>query len=248
MRCRCRCFNTTAEPQRLDRVEFHGREYPPRTTRSKERRMFEKALAEIREGIFAILSSSPPPPNAITPSVGTAFMVAPACSSPPPAACATSRDPVILPRGIAGDPGPRDRPGAGAGIRRDRERQDGPGAPPDRRSRSAACLRLLDATVPVGTHCGTAGSRRSMSTIRPLSALSLIELFQGADISSSATSTGTNGYTDCRYETDSRCTATPREARDSWRRRGVSACSIFPPGSHPSGCRSGSPRRRSSRS
>ncbi|MCP2500407.1 MAG: hypothetical protein NCA08_02390 [Deltaproteobacteria bacterium] len=39
--------------------------------------MFTKALAENREAIYAILASSPLPPEAATPSGGTAFMIAP---------------------------------------------------------------------------------------------------------------------------------------------------------------------------
>jgi len=39
--------------------------------------MFEKALAENREAIYAILPSSPLAADAATPSGGTAFMIAP---------------------------------------------------------------------------------------------------------------------------------------------------------------------------
>jgi hypothetical protein len=198
--------------------------------------MFEKALAEIREGIFAILSSSPPPPNAITPSVGTAFMVAPGLL-------------VTAARCLRDESRPGNPPREGLQVIRAPEigREPEPVSVVTANARkdlallriaaprSAACLRLLDATVPVGTHCGTAGFPKIDVDHPPASALSLIELFQGADISSCATSTGTNGYTDCRYETDSPLYGDPSGSPGFLETGEVFGMFHFPPGSHPSG-------------
>jgi hypothetical protein len=69
--------------------------------------------------------------------------------------------------------------------------------------RSSACVRLLDAPVAVGTHCGTAGFPRILIEGAPSSGISLVELFQGADISSYTDSANRNGCPNARYETDS---------------------------------------------
>jgi hypothetical protein len=166
--------------------------------------MFEKALASNREAIYAILGSSPPPKNALSPSLGSAFMVAPGLLVTAARCLRDESSPENPPReGLrvirASDIGKPAEPVTvvAANARQDLAllRIDAP--------RSTACLRLLDAPVPVGTHCGTAGFPRITIDPAPSSAVSLIELFQGADISSFVSSTGTDGHSECRYETDS---------------------------------------------
>jgi len=166
--------------------------------------MFEKALAENREAIYAILSSSPLGANAITPSIGTAFMVAPGLlvtaarclrDESKPGAPPYEGLRVIRAPDIGKEPEPVSVLSANAKKDLALLRISAP--------RSVACLRLLDAPVPVGTHCGTAGFPRISVDRPPSSAVSLIELFQGADISSFVSATGTDGHPDCRYDTDS---------------------------------------------
>ena len=166
--------------------------------------MFEKALAEIREAVYAILSSSPLHPNAISPSIGSAFMVAPgllvtaarclrddsAPGEPPREGLRVIRAP-----DIGKEPEPVSVLAANAWLDLALLRISSP--------RSTACVRLLDAPVPVGTHCSTAGFPKILFDRPPSSTISLIELFQGADISSYVSATGTDGRTVCRYETDS---------------------------------------------
>jgi S1-C subfamily serine protease len=166
--------------------------------------MFGKAVAGNREAIYAILGSPPLPPNAITPSLGTAFMVAPgllvtaarcALDAAKPGAPHHGKVQVIR----APDIGRKAEPATviAADTRKDLAllRIDAP--------RSTACLKMLDAPVPVGTHCGTSGFPRIAVDSGPVSGVSLIELFQGADISSFVNAADPNGDTESRYETDS---------------------------------------------
>lgn len=166
--------------------------------------MFEKALAENREAVYAILSSSPPDPKAITPSIGTAFMVAPGLLVTAARCLRDESKPGAPPHeGLrvirAPDIGREPEPVAvlAANARKDIAllRIVSP--------RSGACLRLLGNPIPVGTHCGTAGFPRISVDESPASALSLIELFQGAEISGFVSAVGTDGHDDTRYETDS---------------------------------------------
>ncbi|MBP2684785.1 MAG: Trypsin-like peptidase domain [Deltaproteobacteria bacterium] len=166
--------------------------------------MFEKSLAENREAIYAVLSASPLGANAVTPSLGSAFMVAPGLLVTAARCLRDETRPGAPPReGLrvirAPDIGKKPEPVSilAANARKDLAllRIASP--------RSTACLRLLDAPVPVGTHCGTAGFPRITVDQLPSSAVSLIELFQGVDISSFVSTTGTDGYVDTRYETDS---------------------------------------------
>lgn len=165
--------------------------------------MFSKALELNREAIYAILGSAPPPKNALSPSLGSAFMVAPGLL-------------VTSARCLRDDAKPDNPPLEG--LRVIRAHDIGKPAEPvtvlianDRKDlallritspRSSACLRLLDRPVPLGTHCGTAGFPRITIDHSPASAVSLIELFQGADISSYVSATGTDGHSESRYETD----------------------------------------------
>jgi hypothetical protein len=166
--------------------------------------MFEKAVSGNREAVYAILGSSPPPKNALSPSLGSAFMVAPGLL-------------VTAARILRDGPGPDD-PHL-SGLRVIRAPDIGKPAEPVAilaanarmdlallridAPRSTNRLRLLDALVPVGTHCGTSGFPRITVDPAPSSGVSLIELFQGADISSFVSSTGTDGHVESRYETDS---------------------------------------------
>jgi hypothetical protein len=165
--------------------------------------MFDKALEANRESIYAILGSAPPPKNALSPSLGSAFMVAPGLLV---ASARCLRDatkpgnpPVEGLRVIrAPDIGKKAEP---VTVVTANERKDLAllriASP-----RSSACLRLLDRPVPLGTHCGTAGFPRITVDPAPSSAVSLIELFQGADISSYVNTTGADGHSESRYETD----------------------------------------------
>ncbi len=166
--------------------------------------MFEKAVTGNREAIYAILGSPPLPPNAITPSLGTAFMVATGLLVTAARCILDAAKPGDPPQGKvrvirAPDIGRKAEPAAviAADARKDLAllRIDAP--------RSAACLQLLDAPVPAGTHCGTSGFPRIAVDSGPVTGVSLIELFQGADISSFVSDTDSNGDTMSRYETDS---------------------------------------------
>jgi len=165
--------------------------------------MFEKALAENREAIYAILASSPLPPEAATPSGGTAFMIAPGLL-------------VTAARCVPGGSEPGDlpcpelsivrSPDIGRGTERaalvalDRGkglallRIDAP--------RSAAFLRILDVPVPIGTQCAYSGFPRLTMGPAPRPGASLIEMFQGASVSSFVRTAGPGGEPVSRYVTD----------------------------------------------
>ncbi|MEW6719800.1 MAG: serine protease [Thermodesulfobacteriota bacterium] len=165
--------------------------------------MFDKALEGNREAIYAILGSAPPSKNALSPSLGSAFMVAPGLLVTSARCLRDDMKPDNPPiEGLrvirAPDIGKKAEPVTvvAANERKDLAllRIDSP--------RSSTCLRLLDRQVPLGTHCGTAGFPRIAIDHAPSSAVSLIELFQGADISSYVSTTGTDGHPESRYETD----------------------------------------------
>jgi len=166
--------------------------------------MFGKAVAENREAIYAVLTASPLHPKAITPSIGSAFMVAPGLLVTA-AHCLDDTSKPGNPRYgdlsviRAPDIGRKAEPASLVA------RDDGMdlallriGAP-----RSNACLKLLDAPVPVGTHCGSSGFPRITVESTPQPGVSLIELFQGADICAFVRSAGLDGLPVRRYETDS---------------------------------------------
>lgn len=165
--------------------------------------MFEKALKENREAIYAVLAPAALPGEAATPSGGTAFMIAPGLL-------------VTAARCLPGGSGPEGlpcpeisvvrAPDIGRGTERatlvalDRGkglallRIDAP--------RSVASLRLLDASVPVGTPCAYSGFPRLAMDPAPVPGSSLIEMFQGASVSSFARTAGTGGESVFRYVTD----------------------------------------------
>ena len=165
--------------------------------------MFEKALAENREAIYAILASSPLPPEAATPSGGTAFMIAPGLL-------------VTAARCIPGDsePGNLPRlelslvraPDIGRGTERaalvSLDRGKGLALLRIEAPRSTACLRMLDTPVPVGTQCAYSGFPRLTMGPAPLPGASLIEMFQGASVSSFVRTAGPGGEPVSRYVTD----------------------------------------------
>jgi hypothetical protein len=64
-------------------------------------------------------------------------------------------------------------------------------------------MKLLDVPVPVGTHCGSSGFPRIAVDSAPGLGISLMELFQGADICAFVKSAGLDGEPVSRYETDS---------------------------------------------
>jgi hypothetical protein len=165
--------------------------------------MFEKALAENREAIYAILGSSLPPAGAATPSGGTAFMIAPGFL-------------VTAARCVPGGPEPGNlscpgltlvrAPDVGRGTERATLvaldggrglallRIDAP--------RSNAFLRILDAPVPVGTRVAYSGFPRLAMGPAPRPGVSLIEMFQGASVSSFVRTAGPGGEPVSRYVTD----------------------------------------------
>jgi hypothetical protein len=165
--------------------------------------MFEKALAENREAIYAILASSSLPPEAATPSGGTAFMIAPGLL-------------VTAARCVHGgsDPGnpPRTElslvraPDIGRGTERatlvSLDRGKGLALLRITAPRSAATLRLLDTPVPIGTQCAYSGFPRLAMDPAPLPGASLIEMFQGAYVSSFVRAAGPGGEPVSYYVTD----------------------------------------------
>ncbi len=166
--------------------------------------MFAKAIAENREAIYAVLTSSPPHPQAITPSIGSAFMIAPTllitaahCLDDPerPGVAGSGHLSVIRAPDIGR------KPEAVTVTARDEEKDlallriDAP--------RSSACLRLLDGAIPPGTRCGSSGFPRIAVEGAPGTGIALIELFQGAEICAFANTTGLDGAPVARYETDS---------------------------------------------
>ena len=165
--------------------------------------MFEKALAENREAIYAILASSPLPPEAATPSGGTAFMIAPGLLVTAARCVPGGWDPGNLPRPElslvrAPDIGRGTERAALVALDRGKGlallRIDAP--------RSAAFLRILDAPVPIGTQCAYSGFPRISMGPAPRPGASLIEMFQGASISSFARTTGPGGEPVSCYVTD----------------------------------------------
>jgi hypothetical protein len=166
--------------------------------------MFSKALSENREAVYAVLTSSPLQPRAITPSIGSAFMISPGllvtaahCLDDPSRPGALPyRDLSVI---RAPDIGKKTEP-VSLVARDDGKdlallRIDAP--------RSCACMKLLDAPVPVGTHCGSTGFPSIAVDSAPRLGISLIELFQGADICAFVDSAGLDGVPVSRYETDS---------------------------------------------
>ena len=165
--------------------------------------MFTKALAENREAIYAILASSPLPPEAATPSGGTAFMIAPGLL-------------VTAARCVPGgsDPGDLSRPqlslvrapDIGRGTERatlvSLDRGKGLALLRIDAPRSAAFLRILDAPVPIGTQCAYSGFPRISMGPAPRPGASLIEMFQGASVSSFVRTAGPGGEPVSCYVTD----------------------------------------------
>ena len=164
--------------------------------------MFEKALAENREAIYAILASASLPPEAATPSGGTAFMIAPGLL-------------VTAARCVPGGSGPGvpcpvlslvRAPDIGRGTERatlvSLDRGKGLALLRIDAPRSAAFLRILDAPVPIGTQCAYSGFPRISMRTAPLPGASLIEMFQGASVSSFARTAGPDGDLVSRYVTD----------------------------------------------
>ena len=165
--------------------------------------MFEKALAKNREAIYAILASSSLPPEAATPSGGTAFMIAPGLlvtaarcvpggsdtDNPPSPELSVVRAPDIGRGTERATLVSLDR-GKGLALLR----IDAP--------RSAAFLRILDAPVPIGTQCAYSGFPRISMGPAPRPGASLIEMFQGASVSSFVMTAGPGGELLSRYVTD----------------------------------------------
>jgi len=165
--------------------------------------MFEKALAENREAIYAILAPAALPRDSATPSGGTAFMIAPGLlvtaarcvpvgsgpGNPPCPVLSLVRAPDI---GRGTEPATLISLDRGKGLAL--LRIDAP--------RSAASLRLLDAPVPIGMPCAYSGFPRLAMAPSPLPGASLIEMFQGASVSSFVRTACPGGEPVSRYMTD----------------------------------------------
>ena len=165
--------------------------------------MFEKALSENREAIYAILAPASLPPEAATPSGGTAFMIAPGLLVTAARCVPGGWDPGNLPR-------PElslvRAPDIGRGTERAAlvalDRGKGLALLRIEAPRSAAFLRILDAPVPIGTQCAYSGFPRISMGPAPRPGASLIEMFQGASVSSFARTPGPGGEPVSCYVTD----------------------------------------------
>ena len=172
--------------------------------------MFEKALAENREAIYAILPSSPLPADAATPSGGTAFMIAPGFL-------------VTAARCVPGGSEPGNlqcpemslvrAPDIGRGTERatlvSLDRGKGLALLRIDAPRSASFLRLLDAPVPIGSQCAYSGFPRISMGPAPRPGASLIEMFQGASVSAFLRATAPGGEPLTWYVTDAAIVGDP---------------------------------------
>ncbi len=166
--------------------------------------MFSRSCMANREAIYAVLAPASARENVITPAAGTGFAAAPGllvttaravrgetdAGGPPRAEVAVIRAPDIGKKAetavlLAVDP------------RNDIAllRIHAP--------RSAASLRMLPGPVPVGTPCGASGFPRIAVGAAPRIGVSLIELFQGGNISAFVGANGGDGDAAGYYETDS---------------------------------------------
>jgi hypothetical protein len=166
--------------------------------------MFEKALTRNREAIYAILaSSSSLPPEAATPSGGTAFMIAPGLLVTAARCVPGGSDPENLP---CPELSLVRAPDIGRGTERatlvSLDRGKGLALLRIDAPRSTATLRILDAPVPVGTQCAYSGFPRVSMGPAPSPGASLIEMFQGASVSSFARAAGPGGELVSCYVTD----------------------------------------------
>ena len=165
--------------------------------------MFEKALKENREAIYAVLTPASLPREAATPSGGTAFMIAPGLLVTAARCVPAGSDPAnpscpALSLVRAPDIGRGTERATLVSLDRGKGlallRIDAP--------RSAATLRLLDAPVPVGTPCAYSGFPRLAMDPGPVHGASLIEMFQGASVSSFGKTAGPGVEPASRYVTD----------------------------------------------
>jgi len=165
--------------------------------------MFEKALASIREAIYAILAPASLPPEAATPSVGTAFMIAPGLLVTAARCVPGGTGPGILP---CPELSLIRAPDIGRGTERatlvSLDRGKGLALLRIDAPRSSAFLKLLDAPVPIGAQCAYSGFPRISMGPAPRPGASLIEMFQGASVSSFARTAGPGGQPVSRYVTD----------------------------------------------
>ena len=165
--------------------------------------MFEKALSENREAIYAILASASLPPEAATPSGGTAFMIAPGLLVTAARCVPGGSDPGNLP---CPELSLVRAPDIGRGTERatlvSLDRGKGLALLRIDAPRSAAFLRILDAPVPIGTQCAYSGFPRLAMDPAPRPGASLIEMFQGASVSSFVRTAGPGGEPVSRYVTD----------------------------------------------
>jgi hypothetical protein len=165
--------------------------------------MFEKALSENREAIYAILASSSLPPEAATPSGGTAFMIAPGLLVTAARCVPGGSDPANLP---CPELSLVRAPDIGRGTERatlvSLDRGKGLALLRIDAPRSAATLRILDALVPIGTQCAYSGFPRISMGPALQPGTSLIEMFQGANVSSFVKTAGPDGELVSCYVTD----------------------------------------------
>jgi hypothetical protein len=165
--------------------------------------MFEKALTENREAIYAILASSPLPADAATPSGGTAFTIAPGLLVTAARCIPGGLEPGTVP---SPELSIVRAPDIGRGAERAvlvlLDRGKGLALLRMETPRSTAFLRMLDTPVPIGTQCAYSGFPRLAMGPAPRPGVSLIEMFQGASISSFVETAGPGGEPVFRYVTD----------------------------------------------
>jgi hypothetical protein len=165
--------------------------------------MFEKALAENRESIYAILASSPLPADAATPSGGTAFTIAPGLLVTAARCLPGGTEPGGLPcPGLSLVRAPDIGRGTERATLVSLDRGKGLALLRIDAPRSAAFLRILDTPVPIGTRCAYSGFPRLAMGPAPRSGASLIEMFQGASVASFARTGDPGGEPVSWYVTD----------------------------------------------
>jgi len=165
--------------------------------------MFEKALSENREAIYAILAPASLPPEAATPAGGTAFMIAPGLLVTAARCVPGGSDPGNLPcPALALVRAPDIGRGTERATLVSLDRGKGLALLRIDAPRSAAFLKILDAPVPIGTQCAYSGFPRISMGPAPRPGASLIEMFQGASVSSFVMTAGPGGELLSRYVTD----------------------------------------------
>jgi S1-C subfamily serine protease len=167
--------------------------------------MFATACPSNREAIYGMLATSPVKPQGVTASNGSAFMVAPGILITAAHCVHIETNPnksVHNKFELIRAPDIGQKMESATLIAFDKKKDlallkiDEP--------RSTACLKLLKATVPPGTPCGSLGFPLASVSFNPSGiGFNLIERFQGANISAFVVTTDPIGNKISFYETDS---------------------------------------------